>query len=104
MSGERIALGAEELAPYLPERGTVTVFSAVWCGYCRRLKAVLTRSGIAFREVPIEEDAEAERLAIVLNGGDDWLIPTVMFSDASAAINPGLREVIARLARIEGAR
>ncbi|QIM17201.1 NrdH-redoxin [Leucobacter insecticola] len=104
MSGEAASFSLEELAPYLPERGTVTVFSAVWCGYCRRLKAVLTRSSIVFREVLVEEDPAAERLAITLNGGEDWLIPTVIFSDASTAINPGLREVMARLAQIEDTR
>lgn len=89
------------LAQYLPEPGTVTVFSAVWCGHCTRLKSALTRLGIPYREVLIEEDPDAERLAIELNGGD-WLIPTVLFSEGSARINPSPREVSELLQEISG--
>lgn len=87
------------LAPYLPPAGEITIFSAVWCGYCRRLKMMLSRSDVAYREVLIEEDPTAEALAIEINGGD-WLIPTVVFSDGSTAVNPGLRGVLDGLARI----
>lgn len=92
----------DALAAYLPSVDEVTVFSAVWCGYCRRLKMMLTRSGIPFREVLIEDDPQAEALAIEANGGD-WLIPTVVFSDGSVAVNPGLRGVLDGLARISAA-
>lgn len=91
-----------DLAPYLPNPGSITIFSAVWCGYCRRLKLMLDRSEIPYREVLIEEDAAAEQLAIDINGGD-WLIPTVVFSDGSTAVNPGLRGVLDGLARIAAA-
>lgn len=92
----------DALAAYTPPADEVTVFSAVWCGYCRRLKMMLTRSGIPFREVLIEDDPQAEAVAIEANGGD-WLIPTVVFSDGSVAVNPGLRGVLDGLARISAA-
>ncbi|WP_449281394.1 glutaredoxin domain-containing protein [Leucobacter sp.] len=92
-------ISPDELAGYLPERGSVTVFSAVWCGYCTSLKTMLSRSGISFREVMIEEDPAAERIAIEANGGD-WLIPTVLFSDGSTRVNPGVRGVVERLAEL----
>jgi mycoredoxin len=102
---ERSEAGAEHVerkrvAPYLPEVGAVTVFSAVWCGHCSRLKAALSRTGVPFREVLIEEDPEAERIAIEANGGD-WLIPTLLFSDGSALVNPAPAEVVAHLALLE---
>lgn len=90
----------DDLAGYLPERGSVTVFSAVWCGYCTSLKNGLSRTGIPFSEVMIEDDADAERIAIEANGGD-WLIPTVLFSDGSIRVNPGVRGVGERLAEID---
>lgn len=96
---EAADVSAAEVEPYLPEPGGVTVFSAVWCGYCTRLKAALRRTGIPFREVMIEEDPAAERIAVAVNGGD-WIIPTVLFSDGSARVNPSAADVAAELARI----
>ncbi|QBE50206.1 NrdH-redoxin [Leucobacter triazinivorans] len=91
---------AAELADYLPRPGSVTVFSAAWCGYCTALKAGLARAGTEVREVMIEEDPAAERIAIAANGGD-WLIPTVVFSDGSIRVNPGVRGVSERLQQID---
>ena len=41
----------------------LAVFSAAWCGDCRRLKRFLESLGVRYREVDIEADpAAAERL------------------------------------------
>jgi len=41
----------------------VAVFTAEWCGDCRRLKRFLESTGVVYREVDIEADpAAAERL------------------------------------------
>ncbi len=92
-------LAADDVAPYLPEPGAVTVFSAEWCGHCTRLKTMLKHTGISYTEVLIEQDPQAERIAIAANGGD-WLIPTVIFADGSARVNPGLTGVETRLAEL----
>lgn len=89
----------DPLAAYLPPAGTVTVFSAPWCRFCTHLQAELDTSGITFQDVLIEEDPEAERIAANANGGD-WIIPTVLFSDGSTQVNPGLEGVIHRLAEL----
>src|SRR4051812_17750516 len=34
----------------------LTMYSTPWCGHCTRLKGALTREGIEFREVDIEQD------------------------------------------------
>lgn len=34
--------------------GGVQLFSASWCGYCRKAKAHLDRAGIAYREIDID--------------------------------------------------
>ena len=34
----------------------VTMYSTVWCGYCRRLKDQMEREGIDYSVVDIEDD------------------------------------------------
>lgn len=80
----------------LPETGTVTMFSTTWCGYCRRLKSQMDDAGIAYTEVNIEEQPDAAAFVEQVNGGNQT-VPTVLFPDGSAATNPSLAEVRARL-------
>ena len=75
---------------------SVTMFSTPWCGYCVRLKQQMTREGIAFTEVDIEQDPTAAALVEQVNGGNQT-VPTLLFPDGSAATNPSLKEVKARL-------
>jgi len=74
----------------------VTMYSTPWCGYCQRLKAQMTREGIEFVEVDIEQDPEAAAFVEGVNGGNQT-VPTLLFPDGSAATNPSLKEVQARL-------
>ncbi len=75
----------------------VTMYTTVWCGYCQRLKAQMTREGIEFVEVDIEHDPEAAAFVESVNGGNQT-VPTLLFPDGSAATNPSIKEVQARLA------
>jgi mycoredoxin len=75
---------------------TLTMYSTTWCGYCQRLKAQLGREGISFTEVDIELDEAAAALVESVNGGNRT-VPTVVFPDGSAATNPSIAEVKARL-------
>ena len=75
----------------------VTMYTTVWCGYCQRLKAQMTREGIEFVEVDIERDPEAAAFVESVNGGNQT-VPTLLFPDGSAATNPSIKEVQARLA------
>ncbi len=81
----------------LPASGTVTMFSTVWCGYCRRLKAQMHREGIEFTEVDIERDPDHAEYVMSVNGGNQT-VPTVLFPDGSAATNPSIHQVRDRLA------
>jgi len=74
----------------------VTMYSTPWCGYCQRLKAQMTREGIEYVEVDIESDPEAAAYVESVNGGNQT-VPTLVFPDGSAATNPSLKEVQARL-------
>jgi mycoredoxin len=75
----------------------LTIYSTVWCGYCRRLKSQLERAGIAFVEVDIEEVPGAADVVMAVNGGLQT-VPTLVFPDGSALTNPSLAEVQAQLA------
>ena len=80
-----------------PAEGTITMYSTTWCGYCRRLKTQLDSAGIGYTEVNIEQDPTAAAFVEQVNGGNQT-VPTVVFPDGSAATNPSLAEVTARLA------
>jgi mycoredoxin len=80
-----------------PAPGTVTMYSTTWCGYCRRLKSMLDREGIAYTEVDIDQAPDAASFVMQVNNGNQT-VPTVLFPDGSAATNPSLAEVKARLA------
>ncbi len=77
--------------------GAVTIYSTVWCGYCRRLKSQMDREGITYVEVDIEHDPAAAELVMSVNGGNQT-VPTVVFPDGSAIANPSLAQVKNKLA------
>lgn len=76
---------------------SVTMFSTVWCGYCRRLKAQMEREGIDYVEVDIEQDPRSAHFVMSVNGGNRT-VPTVLFPDGSALTNPSLAQVKDKLA------
>lgn len=73
------------------------MYTTAWCGYCHRLKSQLTRAGVAFDEVDIEQNPAAAQTVMAMNRGNST-VPTVVFPDGSSATNPSLAEVQARLA------
>lgn len=79
----------------------VTIYTTAWCGYCVRLKQQLQRAGVAFHEVDIETDPEAAQTVTLINGGNRT-VPTVVFPDGSAATNPSVAQVQARLEAAAG--
>ena len=70
----------------------VTMYSTPWCGYCQRLKAQMTREGIAYAEIDIETDPEAAAFVESVNGGNQT-VPTVVFPDGAAVTNPSIGQV-----------
>ena len=69
-----------------------TVFTTRWCGYCIRLKSQLSRAGIGFREIDIEDHADGAALVADINNGN-LTVPTVVFHDGSALTNPSATQV-----------
>ena len=70
----------------------VTMYSTPWCGDCQRLKAEMTREGIAYAEVNIETDPEAAAFVESVNGGNQT-VPTVVFPGGAAVTNPSIGQV-----------
>ena len=85
----------EKLAPYIPEAGSVTMFTTSWCGYCRNLKRLMDAKGIGYTEVNIEEVEGTAELVEHFNGGNQT-VPTLIFADGSTATNPRSEEVLER--------
>ena len=81
---------------FVPEAGGVTMFTTTWCGYCARLKNQMTRAGVPFREVDIEQTPGTAELVAEVNGGNQT-VPTLVFPDGSTATNPSLAEVQSRI-------
>jgi mycoredoxin len=75
--------------------GRPTVFTTRWCGYCSRLKSQLSRAGIDFHEIDIE-DHEAAAVVAQVNDGN-LTVPTVVFRDGSALTNPSAAQVGSQL-------
>ncbi|SDQ44051.1 mycoredoxin [Thermostaphylospora chromogena] len=80
---------------------TLTIYTTSWCGPCKRLKAQLTREGIAYREIDVERDPDAAEFVKSVNNGNQT-VPTVVFPDGTAVTNPPVTEVKARLAALAG--
>lgn len=81
---------------FVPEQGSVTMFSTEWCSYCKRLKKMLDSESIGYVEVDIESTPGTEELVKSINAGNA-VVPTLVFPDESTATNPSLGEVKARL-------
>lgn len=79
-----------------PAAGSVVMYSTTWCGYCKRLKSQMDREGIAYSEVNIENEPDAAEFVMQVNNGNQT-VPTLLFPDGTAATNPSLAEVKARL-------
>jgi glutaredoxin len=77
-----------------PADGSVVVYSAEWCGYCKKAKTWLTGRGVPFIERDVEKTAGAQaelqaklRAANVPGGGVpviDWGGSLVMGFDVAA--------------------
>ncbi|MCC9309673.1 mycoredoxin [Kitasatospora sp. RB6PN24] len=81
--------------------GSVTMYSTTWCGYCTRLKGQLTREGIGYDEINIEQDPASAQFVESVNNGNQ-VVPTVVVVGASGEqavmTNPSLAQVKKALA------
>ena len=80
---------------------TFTMYSTPWCGYCHRLSSQLDREGIAYEVVDIEQHPDAGDVVEQVNHGNQT-VPTLVYSDGTAQTNPSLKQVLEKLASLEG--
>lgn len=74
----------------------ITVYGAYWCPDCRRSKQFLGEHQIPYNWVDIEQDPTGEQLVIAKNEGKR-IIPTIVFADGTALIEPSNAALAAKL-------
>ena len=57
----------------------ITVYSAGWCPYCQRAKALLRDKGLAFTEIDVDEDS-ARRAEMIARSGRGT-VPQIFVGD-----------------------
>jgi glutaredoxin-like protein len=65
----------------------ITVYSAEWCGDCRRSKRLLDSLGVEYHEINVDTDPKAAERVREINGGMQS-IPVIVFSDGSHLTEP----------------
>lgn len=65
----------------------VVVYTSTHCGDCRRAKLFLQERGVAFREVNVDEDPDAEDLVLRVNDGRRR-VPTIQVDGRYFACSP----------------
>ncbi len=65
----------------------ITMYSADWCGDCRRSKRLLDSLNVKYKLIDVEADRTAADKVIAINGGNRS-IPVIMFSDGSHLTEP----------------
>lgn len=61
---------------------TVEVYTTNYCPYCVRAKDLLTRKGVAFKEIDVTGDDEA-RVALVQKSGGRRTVPQIFINGES---------------------
>lgn len=61
-------LEARERKSEVRKRQQVVMYSATWCGYCRKARSYFKQNGIPFREYDIENSSKGRRDYARLNG------------------------------------
>ncbi len=65
----------------------ITMYSADWCGDCRRSKRLLDSLNVKYQLIDVEADKTAAERVIEINGGNRS-IPVIMFADGSHLTEP----------------
>jgi thioredoxin reductase (NADPH) len=74
----------------------LTVYGATWCSDCKRAKKFLGEQRVHYDWVDVEQDADGLALVERVNNGKR-IIPTIVFADESALIEPSNAELAAKL-------
>src|SRR5260370_40115584 len=79
----------------------IVMYSARWCGDCRRAKRLFDALGVPFTEINIDEDCAAAARVMRLNDGMRS-VPTILFPDGSVLVEPSNATLEANVAAYAG--
>lgn len=74
----------------------ITMYSAEWCGDCRRSKRLLAELGVEYTLIDVESDPSAAAKVIEINGGMQS-IPVIVFGDGTHLTEPSDNDLKAKL-------
>jgi len=77
----------------------ITMYSADWCGDCRRSKRLLDELNLTYTLIDIETDSVAADKVIEINGGMRS-IPVIIFADGTHLTEPSDITLKAKLASL----
>jgi mycoredoxin len=83
--------------PHLPpstKPKKITMYATAWCGDCRLAKRWFDAHGISYEYINIETDEQAAAEVLRINGGMRS-VPTIVFPDGTALVEPSARELSA---------
>jgi mycoredoxin len=75
------------------------MYTTPWCGDCHRAKRVFAALGVPFHEIDIHQHPEAAQRVREINHGMQS-VPTIVFPDGSVLVEPGARELEAKLRQV----
>ena len=74
----------------------ITMYSADWCGDCRRSKRLLNELNVPYTMIDVDTDESAAEKVIEINGGMRS-IPVIVFSDGTHLTEPSDNDLKAKL-------
>ena len=66
---------------------TIRLYTTSWCFDCRSAKEFLRARGVAYEEIDIDEDLDAEEIVLRVNDGRRK-VPTIQYGDRYFACSP----------------
>jgi glutaredoxin-like protein len=74
----------------------ITMYSADWCGDCRRSKRLMDSLNVQYTIIDVEADPSASDKVIEINGGQRS-IPVIVFPDGTHLTEPSDNDLKAKL-------
>jgi mycoredoxin len=78
----------------------ITMYSAEWCGDCRRSKRLLADLGVEYTLIDVEADPSAAAKVMEINGGMQS-IPVIVFRDGTHLTEPSDSDLKAKLESLQ---
>lgn len=77
----------------------ITMYSADWCGDCRRSKRLMDELNVSYTIIDVEADQVAAEKVREINGGAQS-IPVIVFFDGTHLTEPSDKDLKAKLASL----